>query len=104
MKQIIQTDKGATPRGPYSQGVIATGSTLYVAAQGPFDPETGERVDGTFEDQANQVFRNIRAVIEAAGGIVTNWEGGPVHEGGQSLAAATPELHNAAMTLLKGGG
>ena len=40
------------------------------------------------------------AVIEAAGGIVTNWEGGPVHEGGRALAAATPELHAAALERL----
>ncbi|MDF1872416.1 inositol monophosphatase family protein [Vannielia sp.] len=40
------------------------------------------------------------AVIEAAGGVVTDWEGGPVHEGGRALAAATPELHRAAMELL----
>lgn len=42
------------------------------------------------------------AVIEAAGGIVTDWEGGPVHEGGRALAAASPELHAAAMALLRG--
>ena len=42
------------------------------------------------------------AVIEAAGGIVTNWEGGPVHDGGRALAAATPELHRAALALLAG--
>ncbi|MEM6386648.1 MAG: histidinol-phosphatase [Pseudomonadota bacterium] len=40
------------------------------------------------------------AVIEAAGGIVTDWEGGPAHNGGRALAAATPELHAAAMALL----
>ncbi len=40
------------------------------------------------------------AVIEAAGGIVTDWRGGPVHQGGQALAAATPELHAAALVLL----
>ncbi len=44
------------------------------------------------------------AVIEAAGGVVTDWEGGPVHEGGRALAAATPELHRAAMALLAGQG
>ncbi len=44
------------------------------------------------------------AVIEAAGGIVTNWEGGPVHEGGRALAAATPELHAAALDLLRNAG
>ncbi len=41
------------------------------------------------------------AVIEAAGGIVTDWQGKPVHEGGRVLAAATPELHRAAMELLR---
>lgn len=40
------------------------------------------------------------AVIEAAGGIVTDWQGGPAHEGGRALAAATPELHAAALELL----
>lgn len=42
------------------------------------------------------------AVIEAAGGIVTDWQGGPAHGGGQVLAAATPELHRAAMAALAG--
>ena len=41
------------------------------------------------------------AVIQAAGGIVTNWRGDPVHQRGQAVAAATPELHAAALELLK---
>jgi myo-inositol-1(or 4)-monophosphatase len=40
------------------------------------------------------------AVIQAAGGMVTNWEGGPAHGGGRVLAAATPELHAAALEAL----
>ena len=40
------------------------------------------------------------AVIEAAGGLVTNWDGGSVHAGGRVLAAATPELHARALELL----
>lgn len=40
------------------------------------------------------------AVIEAAGGIVTDWQGGSAHEGGQVVAAATPELHASALALL----
>ena len=43
------------------------------------------------------------AVITAAGGIVTDWQGGPVHDGGRALAAATPALHGAALALLNGG-
>ncbi len=40
------------------------------------------------------------AVIEAAGGIVTDWQGGPAHRGGRVLAAANPEIHAAALAVL----
>jgi histidinol phosphatase-like enzyme (inositol monophosphatase family) len=40
------------------------------------------------------------AVITAAGGIVTNWQGGPAHDGGQILAAANAEIHAEALALL----
>ncbi len=43
------------------------------------------------------------AVVRAAGGIVTDWRGGPAHEGGQIVAAATPELHAAALKFLCSG-
>lgn len=43
------------------------------------------------------------AVVEAAGGIVTNWSGDPVHGGGRVIAAATPALHKAAMEILNDG-
>jgi myo-inositol-1(or 4)-monophosphatase len=42
------------------------------------------------------------ALVRAAGGVVTDWRGGPAHDGGTALAAATPELHRAAMDLLDG--
>lgn len=42
------------------------------------------------------------AVIEAAGGVVTQWDGSPAHDGGTALAAATPELHAVAMARLNG--
>jgi len=41
------------------------------------------------------------AVITAAGGLVTDWQGRPVHEGGRVLAAASPALHAEAMALLQ---
>ncbi|WP_037308227.1 histidinol-phosphatase [Ruegeria halocynthiae] len=41
------------------------------------------------------------AVIEAAGGVVTDWQGNPVHEGGRALAAANADLHAAALDLLR---
>ena len=42
------------------------------------------------------------AVISAAGGIVTNWHGGPVDDSGQVLAAANPVIHAQALALLQG--
>jgi len=40
------------------------------------------------------------AVIEAAGGIVTDWQGAPAHGGGRVIAAASPEIHAEALSLL----
>ncbi|MEM8628008.1 MAG: histidinol-phosphatase [Pseudomonadota bacterium] len=42
------------------------------------------------------------AVIEGAGGIVTDWRGGPAHGGGTALAAANPEIHAEALAILRG--
>ncbi|MGR3615660.1 MAG: histidinol-phosphatase [Paracoccaceae bacterium] len=41
------------------------------------------------------------AVVQAAGGVVTDWRGNPVHDGGRALAAANPVLHAAALDILK---
>ncbi|MEL6888137.1 MAG: inositol monophosphatase family protein, partial [Pseudomonadota bacterium] len=41
------------------------------------------------------------ALIEAAGGIVTDWDGGPVHAGGRALAAANGEIHAEALALIR---
>ncbi len=41
------------------------------------------------------------AVVEAAGGIVTNWQGGPAHDGGRAVAAANKRLHKAALDILQ---
>ncbi|KMK67836.1 histidinol-phosphatase [Puniceibacterium sp. IMCC21224] len=42
------------------------------------------------------------AVIKAAGGLVTNWQGGPAHDGGQVLAAANATIHAKALEALRG--
>lgn len=41
------------------------------------------------------------ALIEAAGGIVTDWQGGPAHLGGRALAASNPDIHAQALAILK---
>lgn len=70
MRNSIYTEKGARPVGPYSQAIVADGPTVYVAGQGPLNPETNQLVLGSFREQAERVFQNIGILLEAAG---TNW-------------------------------
>ncbi len=66
-KCIIQTEQAPKAIGTYSQAVKA-GGTVYLSGQIPLDPETMNMVSSEFKEQAIQVFRNLRAVCEAAGG------------------------------------
>lgn len=66
-KSIIQTDKAPQAIGTYSQAVKA-GTTVYLSGQIPLVPSTMELVSDDFAEQAVQVFENIKAVCEAAGG------------------------------------
>lgn len=50
---------------PYSHAVWA-GELLYLSGQAPFDPDTGQLIDGDVVAQAHQVFANLAAVLEAA--------------------------------------
>lgn len=68
MRRPIHAPGGAVPKGPYSQGIAASGTLLFVAAQGPIDPATGAVTGASFEEQAVRAFDNVRAVVEAAGG------------------------------------
>lgn len=67
MRQSIQSDQAPKPRGPYSPAIIAAGPTVYVSAQGPIDPATNVARGGSFTEQAEQVFQNVTALLEAAG-------------------------------------
>ena len=71
MRKAIVSDKAPKPRGPYSPAIIASGPTVYVSAQGPVDPATDQFVSGSFADQAERVFKNVSALLEAAG---TSWQ------------------------------
>ena len=67
MKDAIQSPDAPAAIGPYSQAIRA-GQTLYLSGQIPLDPSTMAIVEGGIEAQAHQVFRNLRAVMTAAGG------------------------------------
>ena len=63
---IISTKDAPAAIGPYSQAVEA-GGLIFTSGQIALDPETGALVDGGIEAQAEQVIKNLRAVLEAAG-------------------------------------
>ena len=65
-KQAITSKHAPAALGPYSQGVRA-GATVYLSGQLGLDPATGSLAEGV-EAQTHQVFRNLRAVAQAAGG------------------------------------
>ncbi len=65
-KQPINSDKLAPPAGPFSQAIRSDGF-IFLSGQIGQDPATGELVEGGIEPQAEQVFMNLSAVLEAAG-------------------------------------
>jgi 2-iminobutanoate/2-iminopropanoate deaminase len=65
MKTII-TDRAPSPAGHYSQGVLANG-LLFVSGQLPIDPDSGEIVDGTIEEETTRTLKNVRQIVRAAG-------------------------------------
>ena len=67
-KEAIHSKHAPAALGPYSQG-IRVGGTVYLSGQLGLDPATGNLADG-IDAQAHQVFRNLRAVAEAAGGTL----------------------------------
>lgn len=70
-KQIIQTDRAPAAIGTYSQAV-RVGDTVYVSGQIPLDPTTMTLVNARIEDEIHQVFKNLAAVAEAAGGSLAD--------------------------------
>jgi reactive intermediate/imine deaminase len=70
-KIIIATDKAPQAIGTYSQAV-KVGSTVYLSGQIPLDPKTMTMVSDDFSAQVVQVFENLTAVCEAAGGTMAD--------------------------------
>jgi 2-iminobutanoate/2-iminopropanoate deaminase len=73
MRQPIQTEKAAKPKAPYSQGILAAGRYVFISGQGPVDPETGNFVGNTFEEQAIRTFENLKTIAEAAGATLKDF-------------------------------
>ena len=66
MRQAVSSPSAPKAIGPYSQAIRA-GSLLFVSGQIPLDPDTGAMVEGDIAAQTHRVFRNLKAILEAAG-------------------------------------
>jgi reactive intermediate/imine deaminase len=71
MKTPISTDRAPAAIGTYSQA-IRCGETIYLSGQIPLDPATMEMIGTEPAQQIHQVFRNLTAVTEAAGGSLAS--------------------------------
>ncbi|MFT6592287.1 MAG: reactive intermediate/imine deaminase [Zhongshania sp.] len=70
-KEIISTNNAPQAIGTYSQAV-KVGDTVYLSGQIPLIPETMDMIEGGIKEQATQVFKNLAAVAEAAGGTLND--------------------------------
>jgi len=70
-REIISTDNAPQAIGTYSQAV-KTGNTVYLSGQIPLVPETMELIEGDISTQIKQVFDNLAAVAQAAGGSLAD--------------------------------
>ncbi|MBK9731399.1 MAG: RidA family protein [Chitinophagaceae bacterium] len=65
-KQIIKTDKGPAPIGPYSQAVAA-GNMLFISGQVAKDAVTGNLITDDIAKETGKVMENLQAILTAAG-------------------------------------
>jgi 2-iminobutanoate/2-iminopropanoate deaminase len=66
MKEIVLTDRGPKPIGPYSQAIKVNG-LLFVSGQVAIDPKTNEFLGGNIAQQTERALENVKAIVEAAG-------------------------------------
>ncbi|OFW05581.1 MAG: hypothetical protein A3H96_10975 [Acidobacteria bacterium RIFCSPLOWO2_02_FULL_67_36] len=66
MRQAVATSSAPKAIGPYSQAIRA-GSLLFLSGQVALDPATGHLVEGDIAAQTHRVFKNLGAILEAAG-------------------------------------
>ena len=71
MRQLVTAPDAPKAMGAYSPAIKA-GNLLFISGQIPVDPSTGNLIDGDIAAQADQVMRNLTALLRAAGASFTN--------------------------------
>lgn len=70
-KEVISTSNAPKGRGPFPQA-IRYGDLLFISGQGPLDPVTSEPRLGEFEFEVRLTLDNLKAIVEAAGGTLSD--------------------------------
>jgi 2-iminobutanoate/2-iminopropanoate deaminase len=71
MRKVIKTSNAPKPSGVYSQGIVS-GDFVFVAGQGPINPEDNQLELGDIRSETRRVLKNIQAILEAAGSSLGN--------------------------------
>jgi 2-iminobutanoate/2-iminopropanoate deaminase len=66
MRDVVITDRGPKPIGPYSQAIKSSGF-IFLSGQVALDPKTGELAAGDIRQQTERTLNNIKVILEAAG-------------------------------------
>jgi len=66
MRDIVLSDRGPRPIGPYSQAIKVNG-LLFVSGQVSIDPKTNEFAPGDIRQQTERTLENVKGIVEAAG-------------------------------------
>jgi 2-iminobutanoate/2-iminopropanoate deaminase len=66
MKEVVHTDRGPKPIGPYSQAVKASGF-IYLSGQVALDPKTGDLTGSDIRQQTERTLENVKGILESAG-------------------------------------
>jgi 2-iminobutanoate/2-iminopropanoate deaminase len=66
MRKVVKTPKAPKPSGVYSQGILSN-DFVFVAGQGPINPEDNQLERGDIRSETRRVLKNIRAILDAAG-------------------------------------
>ena len=91
-KVIIKTDLAPAPIGPYNQAVKA-GNFLFASGQIALDPATGDLINATIAEEANQVMKNIAAILKEAGAGFNNIVKTTIFLSDMSLFAEVNEIY-----------
>ena len=66
MKEIVYTKNAPDPVGPYSQAIL-TNNTLFISGQVALNPNNGEMINSSIEEETIQVMNNLKAILNEVG-------------------------------------